>query len=68
MIIRQFSHTYMNMRATSLYDIAMKLLKNPDKQYRNYGRKILYEYSVKRNLTKDVEMLKLRFEDNDAEL
>ena len=68
MIIRQFSHTYMNMRATSLYNIAMELLKNPDKQYRNYGRKILYEYSVKQNLTKDVEMLKLRFEDNDEEL
>ena len=68
MVIRQFSHTYMNMRATSLYNIAMELLKNPDKKYRNYGRKILYEYSVKQNLTKDVEMLKLRFEDNDAEL
>ncbi len=67
-IVRQFSHTYMNMRATSLYNIAMELLKNPDKQYRNYGRKLLYEYSVKQNLTKDIEMLKLRFEDNEEEL
>lgn len=67
-IVRQFSHTYMNMRATSLYNIAMELLKNPDKKYRNYGRKLLYEYSVKQNLTKDIEMLKLRFEDNEEEL
>lgn len=67
-IVRQFSHTYMNMRATSLYNIAMELLKNPDKRYRNYGRKLLYEYSVKQNLTKDIEMLKLRFEDNEEEL
>lgn len=67
-VIRQFSHTYMNMRATSLYNIAVELLKNPDKKYRNYGRKLLYEYSVKKNLTKDVEMLKLRFEDNKEEL
>lgn len=67
-IVRQFSHTYMNMRATSLYNIAMELLKSPDKQYRNYGRKLLYEYSVKQNLTKDIEMLKLRFEDNEEEL
>ena len=67
-IIRQFSHTYMNMRATSLYNIAVDLLKNPDKQYRNYGRKLMYEYSVKQNLTKDIGMLKLRFEDNEDEL
>ena len=63
-IIKQFSHTYMNMRATSLYNIATELLKCEDIQYRNYGRKLLYEYTVKQNLTKDVEMLKLRFEDN----
>ncbi len=67
-VIQQFSHTYMNMRATSLYNIATELLKNEDKVYRNYGRKLLYEYSVKKNLTKDVEMLKLRFEDNQQEL
>lgn len=67
-VIQQFSHTYMNMRATSLYNIATELLKNEDKVYRNYGRKLLYEYSVKKNLTKDVEMLKLRFEDNAQEL
>lgn len=67
-VIQQFSHTYMNMRATSLYNIATELLKNEDKVYRNYGRKLLYEYSVKKNLTKDVEMLKLRFEDNVEEL
>ncbi len=67
-VIQQFSHTYMNMRATSLYNIATELLKNEDRVYRNYGRKLLYEYSVKKNLTKDVEMLKLRFEDNEQEL
>lgn len=67
-VIQQFSHTYMNMRATSLYNIATELLKNEDKVYRTYGRKLLYEYSVKKNLTKDVEMLKLRFEDNEQEL
>lgn len=67
-IIRQFSHTYMNMKATSLYNIAQELLKNPDIKYRNYGRKLIYEYTVKEDLTKDVEMLNLRFADRNEDL
>ncbi|MBS6642535.1 MAG: hypothetical protein KH366_03035 [Clostridiaceae bacterium] len=67
-VVNQFSHTYMGMRATSLYNVATSLLKKDDIELKNYGRKILYEYSVKKNLTKDIEMLKLRFEDKKSEL
>ncbi|MBT9779168.1 hypothetical protein GPL15_22065 [Clostridium sp. MCC353] len=67
-VVNQFSHTYMGMRATSLYNVATSLLKKDDTELKNYGRKILYEYSVKKNLTKDIEMLKLRFEDRKSEL
>lgn len=67
-VVNQFSHTYKNMRATSLYNIAMELIKKEETEFKNYGRKLLYEYSVKKNLTRDVEMLTLRFEDRKQEL
>lgn len=67
-IINRFSHTYKGMRATSLYNIAMELINQDKDKFKNLGRKLLYEYSVKKNLTRDVEMLELRFEDKINEL
>lgn len=67
-IINGFSHTYMGMRATSLQEIAKALIKEDEEKFRSYGRKLLYEYSIKKNLSRDVEMLKMRFEDKIEEL
>jgi hypothetical protein len=58
----------MGMRATSLYNIATELISQDEKKFKDYGRKLLYEYSIKKNLSRDVEMLKLRFEDKVEEL
>lgn len=65
-IIRDFAHTYKNLSATQLYDIATILLK--DDSTRDYGKKLLVEYETKQNLTKEVEMMQLKFEDRTDEL
>lgn len=46
----------------------MELINQDKDKFKNLGRKLLYEYSVKKNLTRDVEMLELRFEDKINEL
>ena len=67
-IIQEFSHTYKNMRATQLYNVAKALLKMEDKELKKYGRTILLEYGIKQELTKAVEMLLLKFDDKSEEL
>lgn len=67
-IVRQFSHTYSNMKATTLQEVGNDLLDIDDDLLRNYGRKVLVEYSIKENLTKEVEMLTLQFENRSDEL
>ena len=67
-IIQDFSHTYKNMRATQLYNVAKALLKMEDKELKKYGRTILLEYGIKQELTKAVEMLLLKFDDKSEEL
>lgn len=67
-VINEFSHTYKNMRATSLYQVASALLQMDDATLKKYGRIVLLEYGIKQNLTKEVEMLQLRFEDKTEEL
>lgn len=67
-VINEFSHTYSNMKATTLYDIGQNLLKAASEDFRYYGRLALIEYGIKENLTKEVQLLKLRFEDNMQEL
>jgi len=67
-IIAEFAHTYGNMQATTLQDIGTALLSVNDDWCHENGRKIMVEYAIKQNLTKEVEMLKLQFEDKSSAL
>lgn len=67
-IIAEFAHTYGNMQATTLQDIGTQLLSVDDDLLHEWGRKIMVEYAIKQNLTKEVEMLKLQFEDQSLKL
>ena len=67
-IIAEFAHTYGNMQATTLQDIGTELLSVDDELLHEWGRKIMVEYAIKQNLTKEVEMLKLQFEDQSSKL
>lgn len=67
-IIAEFAHTYGNMQATTLQDIGTELLSVADDLLHEWGRKIMVEYAIKQNLTKEVEMLKLQFEDQSSAL
>lgn len=67
-IIAEFAHTYGNMQATTLQDIGTQLLSVDDDLLHEWGRKIMVEYAIKQNLTKEVEMLKLQFEDQSSKL
>lgn len=67
-IIAEFAHTYGNMRATTLQDIGTELLSTDDDLLHEWGRKVMVEYAIKENLTKEVEMLKLQFEDETTAL
>lgn len=67
-VIAEFAHTYGNMQATTLHDIGTALLSVNDDWCHENGRKIMVEYAIKQNLTKEVEMLKLQFEDKSSAL
>ena len=67
-VIAEFAHTYGNMQATTLQDIGTELLSVDDDLLHEWGRKIMVEYAIKQNLTKEVEMLKLQFEDQSSKL
>ena len=67
-IIKDFSHKYKNMKATTLHDIGNTLLKSEDEHYREYGQKVLVEYVLKESLTKDVYMMQLMFEQDKVKL
>ena len=67
-IIDDFSHRYKNMKATSLHDVANSLLEMESETLKKYGRTILLEYGIKESLRKEVDILKLYFEDNIGEL
>lgn len=67
-VISEFAHTYANMRTTTLHDIGTELLEVGDPVLHDWGRKIMVEFAIKQNLTKEVEMLRLQFEDNTSEL
>jgi len=67
-IINDFSHTYANMRATTLQDIGTKLCQKNSTAFKKWGRQVLMEYTIKENLTKDVELLKLQFENDSDKL
>lgn len=74
-IITAFSHRYKNMRATSLKELAEQLLsksKLSDEDLllkrNSLGRRALLEFGIKENLTKEVEMVQLQFENKSEEL
>ena len=67
-IIDDFSHRYKNMKATSLHNVANSLLEMESETLKQYGRTILLEYGIKESLRKEVDILKLYFEDNIGEL
>lgn len=67
-VINDFSHTYSNMSATTLGDIADTLLSLDSDYFKYQGRRIMTEYIIKENLSREVELLKLRHEDNDKNL
>lgn len=56
------------MQATTLQDIGTELLGVDDELFHEWGKKIMVEYAIKQNLTKEVEMLKLQFEDQSSAL
>jgi hypothetical protein len=67
-VIRDFTHTYGNMKANGLYGIAQALLKKDDIESKQLGRQVLLEYGIKQDLTKAVYMMRLRFEGNAQDL
>lgn len=67
-IIDDFAHTYGNMRATTLHDIGTQLINQKNAYLHMWGRKVMVEYAIKENLSREVDMLKLQFEDNISEL
>lgn len=67
-VIRDFSHTYENMQAIGLKEIANILLENTDEQVKQCGRVILAEYGIKDSLKAEVSLLRLNFEDKQADI
>jgi hypothetical protein len=65
-IMRDFAHTYGNMKATSLRNIGQTLLLHKDAELKRLGRQVLYEYGIKQDLTQDISLMRLRHA-NDAE-
>lgn len=67
-VINDFSHTYSNMLATSLYYIAQELLSSDNETMKRNGRKLLLEYENKMRTTMAVEMLRMQFEEKNEQL
>lgn len=67
-IIRDFTDKYRNIKATTLKDIAMRLLESDDKDYIRHGKVILKEYSEKETLTKGIKILLIKYEKNPDKL
>lgn len=61
-VINKFSHTYKNMSATTLHEVAEALMSSEDPEIKKHGKKVLLEYGIKQTLTKDIEILQLCFE------
>ncbi len=67
-VIRDFSHTYENMQAIGLKEIANILLENKDEQVKQCGRVIMAEYGIKDSLKAEVNLLRLNFEDKQEDI
>lgn len=67
-IVENFTHTYKNMRATNLCQLAKTLLNKPEAEDRKLGRDALLEYTRKASMNKAVSMMNLRYERNTDKL
>ena len=67
-IVRDFSHTYENMQAMGLKEIANILMDSDDSQIKRCGRVILAEYGMKDSLKAEVSLLRLNFEDKQDDI
>ena len=63
-IVKEFSHKYKNMKATTLSEVAQILLENESEEYRYLGNQILLECVNKQSLTRDVYIMKMEYEND----
>lgn len=61
-IVKDFTHTYNNMKTTQLYKLVRALLSHENAEDRQLGRIALLEYTRKEKLTKNVYMMNLKYE------
>ena len=67
-VIRDFSHTYENMQANGLKEIANILMESTDTQFKRCGRVLLAEYGIKDSLKTEINLLRLNFEDRKSDI
>ncbi|MBQ3845838.1 MAG: hypothetical protein II817_12860 [Bacteroidales bacterium] len=67
-MLSDFSHRFKNMRATSLFNVAKALMAMDDEELKGWGRTVLLEYGVKKDIIKEVEMLRLRYQNEQERL
>mgnify|MGYP000869103006 CR=1 FL=1 len=67
-LIRDFSHTYENIQAVGLKEIANILLDNTDIDVQRCGRLILAEYGIKNSMNTEFNLLRLNFEDRQDDI
>lgn len=65
-MIRDFSHTYKNLDNSGLLAVANALIEFDDNEIKKYGRQVMLAYYENQHRKKDVEILRLRF-DNKSE-
>lgn len=67
-IVKEFSHKYKNMKATTLSEVAQILLEKESEDDRYLGNQVLLEFVNKQSLTRDVYIMKMEYENNYKEL
>lgn len=65
-MVKDFMHTYSNMKADALREIAELLLKRDNPEDKRNGRNLLMEYAVKKEIKNSVYMMQLMYK-NSAE-
>ncbi|MBR7025355.1 MAG: sensor histidine kinase [Selenomonadaceae bacterium] len=67
-MVRDYMHTYSNMKADALYDIAQLLLKRDNPEDKRNGRELLLEYALKKELSNSVYMMQLMYKNSVEDL
>ena len=67
-MVRDYMHTYSNMKADALYDIAQLLLKRNNPEDKRNGRELLLEYALKKELSNSVYMMQLMYKNSVEDL